>query len=68
MDFNVGKMSAVVFAPHASHRLEIIDDLISYADTPALIDALRQRYTSHSLTIYPDAAGKHRNTTGTTAP
>lgn len=66
MDFNVGKMSAVVFAPFDGERLEIIAELIGYQDTPAIIVALKERFEGHRLTIFPDAAGKHRNTTGAT--
>lgn len=66
MDFNVGKMSAVVYAPFDGQRLEIIAELIGYADTPALIEALQERFKGHRLTVFPDAAGKNRNTTGAT--
>jgi len=66
MDFNVGKMSAVVFAPFDGERLQIIDELIGYEDTPAIILAIKEKYDGHAITVYPDAAGKNRNTTGAT--
>jgi len=66
MDFNVGKMSAIIFAPFDGKKLQIIDELIGYEDTPAMITALKDRFDGHTMTIYPDAAGKNRNTTGAT--
>lgn len=70
VDFNVGKMSAVVFAPlqyiDSKPRLEIIDELIGYDDTPALIEAIKDNFEGHRITVFPDAAGKNRNTTGAT--
>lgn len=66
VDFNVGKMSAVVFAPFDGEKLEIISELIGYMDTPALIEAIKDRFNGHSITVFPDAAGKNRNTTGAT--
>lgn len=58
-DFNVGKMSSVVFVmrgglPHA------VDELSGILDTPALIAAIKQRFTGHAIHIYPDASGNNR--------
>ncbi len=66
MDFNVGKMAAVVFAPYDGTKLEIIGELIGYNDTPSIILAIKQRYPGHTITVFPDAAGKNRNTTNVT--
>ena len=59
MDFNVGKMSAVVFVlrdgePHA------VDELTGILDTPAVIAAIKQRYQGHAIFVYPDASGASR--------
>ena len=59
MDFNVGKMAAVVFVlrdgkPHAV--LEYLDVF----DTPAMIALLKSRHVGHSIHVYPDASGGSR--------
>lgn len=59
MDFNVGKMSAVVFVlrdgdPHA------VDELTGLLDTPAMIAAIKSRYEGHAIFVYPDASGNSR--------
>ena len=59
MDFNVGKMSAVVFVlrggnPHA------VDELTGLLDTPAMIAAIKSRYEGHAVFVYPDASGQSR--------
>ena len=59
MDFNVGKMAAVVFVlrggePHA------VDELTNLLDTPAMIAAIKSRYVGHAIHIYPDASGASR--------
>jgi phage terminase large subunit-like protein len=59
MDFNVGKMSVVVFVlregePHA------VDELTGILDTPAMIASIKQRYEGHAVFVYPDASGNSR--------
>lgn len=59
MDFNVGKMAAVVFVmrdgcPHAA------DEITDVLDTPAMIAAIKSRYEGHAIMIYPDASGGGR--------
>lgn len=59
MDFNVGRMSAVVFVlrdglPRA------VDELTNLLDTPAMIAAIKQRYEGHAIFVYPDASGGGR--------
>ena len=71
VDFNVGKMSAVVYCKpvvqsNGDPLLQIIDELVGYADTPALIEAIKEAYPKSTISVYPDAAGKGRNTTGAT--
>jgi hypothetical protein len=59
MDFNVGKMAAVVNVlrdgePHA------VDELTGILDTPAMIAAIKSRYEGHAILVYPDATGGNR--------
>jgi hypothetical protein len=59
MDFNVGKMSSVVFVlrngePHA------VDELTGILDTPAMIASIKSRYEGHAIFVYPDASGNSR--------
>ena len=68
MDFNVGRMAAVVNVkrdgnPHA------VDELINHLDTPAMITAIKERYwtyldgnyqRTHQIRIYPDSSGGSR--------
>jgi PBSX family phage terminase large subunit len=59
LDFNVGKMSAVVHVlrndePHA------VNELTGVFDTPAMIQLIKNRYEGHKVYIYPDASGNSR--------
>lgn len=59
MDFNVGKMAAVVFVqrqgdPHA------VNELTGLLDTPAMIKAIKAKYPNHAIFVYPDASGGSR--------
>lgn len=59
MDFNVGKMAAVVFVlrdgnPHA------VDEIHGVLDTPAMIATIKSRYEGHAIFVYPDASGNNR--------
>tara|TARA_R110000851_G_scaffold160243_1_gene303477 strand:+ start:12448 stop:13734 length:1287 start_codon:yes stop_codon:yes gene_type:complete len=63
MDFNVGKMSAIVHVEDFSNRIKITsaaDEFLGLLDTPAMIEAIQNRYPKHRITIYPDASGKNR--------
>lgn len=73
LDFNVGKMSAIHFAPVKTKfgqrrpvSVEIINEIVGYPDTPALIKAINKQYKDCPIFVYPDAAGKNRNTTNVT--
>lgn len=63
MDFNVGKMAAIVhvirdFEPRA------VEELIDLFDTPAMIEAIKERFPGHPIIVYPDASGQARKTVG----
>ncbi len=59
MDFNVGKMSAVVHvlrgdSPHA------VMEYTDVIDTPAMAELIRSRHRGHQIIVYPDASGQSR--------
>ncbi|WP_341649952.1 terminase large subunit domain-containing protein [Thauera humireducens] len=59
MDFNVGKMSAVIHVLRGDdpHAVEEITDVF---DTPAMARILKDRYPSRTIMVYPDASGQSR--------
>jgi hypothetical protein len=67
MDFNVGRMAAVVVMPdtdydtpkHKRHAF-VVDEFHDIADTPAMINAIRSRYPNHAIEVFPDASGRSR--------
>ena len=60
MDFNVGKMSAIVHVKD-ENITTAVDELMGLLDTPAMILAIKTKYPNHRITIYPDASGKNRD-------
>lgn len=59
MDFNVGKMSAVVHVlrgdePHA------VKEYTGVLDTPAMCALLKREHEGHRILVYPDASGQSR--------
>lgn len=63
MDFNVGKMAAVVYVMRGK-QWHAVEELHAIFDTPAMIDAIKEKYPEHNIRIYPDASGKARKTVG----
>ena len=61
MDFNVGKMSAVIHVLR-NGKAFAVDEVWGVMDTPAMISELQDRYQDHSIIVYPDASGKGRKT------
>ena len=70
MDFNVGKMAAIVHIKRNGLPIAV-DELINIYDTPAMIEAIKERYLKYSngtyiktreIYIYPDASGDSRKT------
>lgn len=71
LDFNVGKMAAVVHILREGAPIAV-DEFVNYLDTPALIDAIKQRYVDgkdqpHRIIAYPDASGKNRKSNNAAA-
>lgn len=62
MDFNVGKMAAIVCVIRGGLP-RALDELVNYLDTPAMIRAIKERFPGHPVTVYPDASGDSRKTT-----
>ena len=57
MDFNVGKMAAVVYVLRNGCPFAL-DEFTKGRDTPSLCASIRARYGHrHKITIYPDASG-----------
>ncbi len=59
MDFNVGKMSAIVHVKDG-RETSAVDEFMGLLDTPEMIGAIKARYPNHRITIYPDSSGKNR--------
>jgi hypothetical protein len=56
LDFNVNNMSAAVCVIRNGNPYAL-DELTGIRDTPAMIQAIVERYQGHSITVYPDASG-----------
>ncbi len=71
MDFNVGRMSAVVGMKPAItdgdnnnlKQLFIVEEFAKIADTPAMIKAIEARFPYRTIVVYPDASGRSRKST-----
>lgn len=59
MDFNVGKMAAVVNVIRGGYPCAV-DEFVSLLDTPHMIAAIRERYPGNKVYCYPDASGGNR--------
>lgn len=56
MDFNVNNMTAVALVIRGNNPLAL-DEITQVRDTPSMIQAIKQRYAGHPVTVYPDASG-----------
>jgi hypothetical protein len=63
MDFNVGKMAAIVHVIR-DDMPRAVDELTDIFDTPAMIVKIKERFVGHKITVYPDASGQNRKTSG----
>jgi hypothetical protein len=75
MDFNVGRMSAVVHVERKDKKTDethahAVHEFANVLDTPSMIDLIRKQYGEwsgdrwrmhHRLTIYPDSTGGRRS-------
>jgi len=65
MDFNVGKMCAVL----ADARLRVFGEIVlRNSNTPEMAAAIRERFPAgdYAVTVWPDATGKNRDSTSST--
>jgi len=58
MDFNVGKMAAVVHVKDKG-KPRAVDEIVNAYDTPEMISIIKSRY-SGSIMVYPDSSGGSR--------
>ncbi|MDZ4190385.1 MAG: terminase [Pseudomonas sp.] len=58
MDFNVMKMSAVVFVVRDGLPLAL-DEFHDVRDTPDMIEKIQARFHGHGIAVYPDASGQN---------
>lgn len=58
MDFNVMKMSAVVYVVRDGLPLAL-DEFHTVRDTPEMIEKIKERFPGHSIAVYPDASGQN---------
>lgn len=65
-DFNVMKGAAVVYVLR-NNEPYAVDEFTDCFDTPAMISAIKSRYPSNPVIIYPDASGKNRKSQDATA-
>lgn len=61
MDFNVGKMAAVVHVV-MDNKAYAIAEIVGIQDTPSMIERIKSTYAGNKIFIYPDASGKSRKT------
>jgi hypothetical protein len=62
MDFNVDPMS-LAFARKAGNQIKVVETLqIWDSSTAEACRAIRNRYPSNPVVVYPDPTGKHRST------
>lgn len=59
MDFNVGKMAAVVHIKDKGSPIAV-DEITMGFDTPDMIRTIKSRYQGSTIRIYPDASGGSR--------
>lgn len=63
MDFNVGKMSAIVHVIRGGEP-RALAEFTDLLDTPAMIKAIDEKFPKNNISVYPDASGQNRNSTG----
>lgn len=68
LDFNVGKMSAIVHV-RRNNQIHAVEEIVNGHDTPDMIRQIRERYwkyngdrwqQSRQIRVYPDASGDSR--------
>ena len=65
MDFNVLKMAAGVNVIRNGEPLAL-DELTGIRDTPAMVEAIKEKFDGHKIIIYPDASGQNTSSKSST--
>jgi hypothetical protein len=66
MDFNIGKMSAVIWIEEAG-KMYAVDEIVNAFDTYQISLIIKERYKGKTIVIYPDAsAGARKTSSGST--
>lgn len=60
MDFNVGKMAAVIHVLRGEEEAHAVREFTDVFDTPAMIKTLKEAFPGKKLIIFPDASGDNR--------
>lgn len=60
MDFNVGRMAAIIIMKGEDGVLYVVDEIHHVMDTPAMIIAIQSKFPNRLVTVYPDASGSSR--------
>ena len=63
MDFNIGKMAAIVHVVENQLPLAVAEH-VNIRDTPTMIQVLKDTYPQRPIIVYPDASGKNGNAAG----
>ncbi len=72
IDFNVGVMfTTVSVIRNVAERMQkpklrprVVGEITGCLDTPDLIRTIKEKYSGHHITCYPDSTGKNRHSTG----
>ena len=60
MDFNVGKMSAIVHVIRDGDPVAV-NEILGRLDTPDMVAEISRLYPNRRIAIYPDSSGKNRH-------
>ena len=63
MDFNITKMACTIAIKEGDFRY-VIDEIVDEYDTSDIVKEIQKRYPNNRVSVYPDAAGAARNTSG----
>lgn len=63
MDFNITNMSAVIHVIDNDKPIAV-EEIVDVYDTQEMIGVINDRYSNHSIVVYPDASSGARKTSG----
>ncbi|NMM21833.1 MAG: terminase [Rhodoferax sp.] len=65
LDFNVYNCTATIGVVR-NGRPRILGELVKMRDTPHVVEMIKSKYSTHKITIYPDASGQSNKTVNAT--